>query len=162
MFTEYTCRHVAVGRLYDGCCSPHTPGFVALRRGRRGKPGYTVDGGGTELYGLVRMFTEYTCRHVAVGGLYAVCCSPHTPGFVALRRRQAGHASPVLYCLLLFYSVSHAIKKAVQSLAPLNLLLFSLSVVFIHLFNHIIHRFQFCTGQRSGFDIAAQIKYIGY
>ena len=36
-----------------------------------------------------------------------------------IRRRQAGHASPVLYRLLLFYSVFHATKKAAQKLAPL-------------------------------------------
>ena len=106
----YTARQTGACRT-TACHSP--PKFG-------GKPGYTVDGGGTELYGLVRMFTEYTCRHVAVGGLYAVCCSPHTPGFVALRRWHAGHASPVLYRLLLFYSVSHAIKKAVQKFAPLT------------------------------------------
>ena len=40
----------------------------------RGKPGYTVDGGGTELYGLLRTNTDCSCRHVAVGGLYAGFC----------------------------------------------------------------------------------------
>ena len=61
---------------------------------RRGKPGYTVDGGGTELYGLLRTNTDCSCRQIAVGGLYAVCCSPHTPGFVTLRRGRRSTLPP--------------------------------------------------------------------
>ena len=113
----------------------------------RGKPGYTVDGGGTELYGLVRMFTEYTCRHVAVGGLYTGLC---LHGLEQLPADSAVHArqSP-------FSSVFHATKKAVQIFAPLEKHLKSVGIELIGSRHTVKLIF-------TGSDIAAEEKHIGY